>query len=434
MLISELEDKKILLLGFGREGQDSFLFLRKRFPEKSFGIADAKEFEELSKETQNLINKDNKVILYFADSYLKQLHAYDVIIKSPGIPVEQVKPLLKNKQILTSQTNLFFSNCPGQIIGVTGTKGKSTTSALIFHVLKAAKKNVHLVGNIGEPVLQFLDGAKKDDIFVYELSSFQLEILDRSPHIAIFLNLYAEHLDRHKNLKEYAAAKSNITRFQSQNDYLIFNDTDEYVQKIAESSLAHKIPFKPSQVKSSAFAAPLQPVLLTAKLFGIHKEHALKSLTKFKPLPHRLHSIGTHRGITFYDDSLATIPEATTAALTILGKNVHTLIAGGYDRGIPQSSLAAAILKSNIRTLVLFPETGKGLWSHIEKANPSHNIKHFSAADMKEAVKLGYENTPKGSICLLSPAASSFNMFQDYKDRGEQFQKFVNLYGKKAYT
>src|SRR3989344_5245588 len=191
MLISELQDKQILILGFGREGQDSFLFLREKFPEKSIGIADQKEFEELSPEAKLLLNKDRKVVLYVGDSYVKQLNKYDVVIKSPGIPFHALKPYLKKNQILTSQTNIFFANCPGTIVGITGTKGKSTTASLIYHVLKGGlARRVHLVGNIGEPVLKFLEGATKDDVFVYELSSFQLENATQSPHIAVFLNLY----------------------------------------------------------------------------------------------------------------------------------------------------------------------------------------------------------------------------------------------------
>ena len=157
MLISELKDKQILILGFGREGQDSFLFLREKFPEKSIGVADQKEFGELSPEAKFLLNKDKKVVLYFGDNYLKQLNKYDVIVKSPGIASHVLKPYLKKHHILISQTNIFFANCPGTIVGITGTKGKSTTSSLIYEVLKSGlARRVHLVGNIGEPVLKFL--------------------------------------------------------------------------------------------------------------------------------------------------------------------------------------------------------------------------------------------------------------------------------------
>ncbi|HEY4510113.1 MAG TPA: UDP-N-acetylmuramoyl-L-alanine--D-glutamate ligase [Candidatus Paceibacterota bacterium] len=433
MLIAEFQDKQILILGFGREGQDSFLFLREKFPEKSIGIADKKEFEELSPEAKLLLNKDRKVVLYVGDSYLKQLNKYDVVIKSPGIPLGALKPYLKKNQILTSQTNIFFANCPGTIVGVTGTKGKSTTASLIYHVLQGGPK-VHLIGNIGEPALQFLAGAGKDDVFVYELSSFQLEIATQSPHVAVFLNLYPEHLDHHGSFEAYAKAKAHITKFQTEKDYLIYNEDDEEVSRIAVASKAQKLAFTPhvSRAKGAGFAASVQPAYLVAKLFSIPKEKVEKALKAFKPLPHRLELVGTHHGIVFYNDSLATIPEATIAALDILGNKVATLIVGGYDRGIQFPKLAERILHSGVRNLILFPITGELVLKEIEVLRKDRSLpKCFHVQNMAEAVELSYQYTPKGRICLLSPAASSFNLFRDYKHRGEEFKNWITHYGKK---
>ncbi|MEK7542174.1 MAG: UDP-N-acetylmuramoyl-L-alanine--D-glutamate ligase [Patescibacteria group bacterium] len=438
MLISQLKGKKILILGFGREGQDSFLFLRKHFPEKNLGIADKKEFEEFPTETQRMLNQDSKVVLYFGSSYLKQANKYDVIIKSPGIPPHILKPYLKKQQILTSQTNIFFANCPGKIVGVTGTKGKSTTASLISKVLKIGGVKAHLIGNIEKPVLQFLDDATKDDVFVYELSSFQLETANQSPHIAIFLNLYPEHLDRHGTFKAYETAKANITKFQAENDYLIFNETDKEVKLIALKSKAKQIPFAPKREKNALYAAAPQPVFLVAKLFNISKEKVQKVIESFKPLPHRLELVGTHRGITFYNDSLATIPEATIAALDMLGNKVATLLVGGYDRGIKFKALAERILQSKVQNLILLPTTGELVFKELEdlhaKQKNGQLPKLFRVQSMAEAVELAYQHTPRDSICLLSPAASSFNMFRDYKERGDEFKNFVNRYAKKART
>ena len=435
MLISELQDKQILILGFGREGQDSFLFLREKFPEKSIGIADQKEFEELSPEAKLLLNKDRKVVLYVGDSYVKQLNKYDVVIKSPGIPFHALKPYLKKNQILTSQTNIFFANCPGTIVGITGTKGKSTTASLIYHVLQGGlARRVHLVGNIGEPVLKFLEGAAKDDVFVYELSSFQLENATQSPHIAVFLNLYPEHLDHHGSLEAYAKAKANIAKFQSAEDYLIYNEEDLEVSRITASSKAQKLGFRPARAKQQVFAASTQPAYLVAKLFSIPKEKVEKALKTFKPLPHRLELVGTRKGIVFYNDSLATIPEATIAALDILGNKVATLLVGGYDRGIQFPKLAERILQSSVRNLILFSTTGELVWKEIEILHAKMGGKlpqHFPVHTMAEAVELSFRHTPKGRICLLSPAASSFNLFRDYKHRGDEFKNWVTRYGKK---
>ncbi|HZX50133.1 MAG TPA: UDP-N-acetylmuramoyl-L-alanine--D-glutamate ligase [Candidatus Paceibacterota bacterium] len=432
MLIAELKDKEILILGFGREGQDSFLFLRTKFPQKSIGIADQKEFDQLAPETQKLLNRDRKVVLYMGDSYLAQVNKYDVVIKSPGIPRGLVLPLVKKSQVLCSQTSLFFDNCPGTIVGITGTKGKSTTASLIYEVLKQGKIKAHLIGNIEQPVFQFLEAATKDDVYVYELSSFQLEGLQKSPHIAVFLNLYPEHLDHHGDFKTYVQAKASIAKFQTPEDYFIFNETDPEVSRIAKLTKAAKIPFTPTRENGASFVAATEPVFLVAELFDISKEKAQKAIAVFKPLAHRLELVGEKRGITFYNDSLATIPEATIAALDALGENVATLIAGGFDRGVPMGKLAQRIAESNIKTLVLFPTTGEKLWKEIEKAQPNGELpKHFFANTMADAVEICYRETPKGKICLLSPAASSFNMFRDYKERGEEFKKFVKLYATK---
>src|SRR3989344_4871697 len=187
MLINGLENKKILILGFGREGRDTFRFLRKLFPKKKIGIADQK----------------------FDKNYLKKIGDYDIIIKTPGIPAKILssQKFRRAGQIITSQAEIFLKNCPGMIIGVTCTKGKSTTSYWIYQVLKNGGLKAHLVGNIGKPVLTYLLKAGKEDIFVYELSAHQLYNLKKSPRIAVLLNIYPEHLDYYKSFKEYWQAK-----------------------------------------------------------------------------------------------------------------------------------------------------------------------------------------------------------------------------------
>ncbi len=436
MLISELQDKHILILGFGREGQDTFLFLRKKFPKKQIGIADQKLHISHGREKY--------VIRHVGKNYLGALKNYDVVIKSPGIPNWKIAPFLKKRHTVTSQTEIFFDECPGTIIGVTGTKGKSTTSSLIHAVLKEGGFKTHLIGNIEKPVLQFLRNAKPEDIFVYELSSFQLTNIKKSPAIAVFLNLYPEHLDYYQgNFLAYAAAKANITKHQTQTDFLIYNAKDPLVSKIAKRSKAQKLPFGgavlglsphrgagtvPAQrAATQRWIASSEPAVLVGKLFGIPQKKIRQALKHFKPLPHRLERVGEWKGVTFYNDSLATIPEATMSALDFLGSKVHTLIAGGYDRGLTFEKLGKKMGESNVKTLILFPTTAEKIFSSIQKPPQC-----FFANTMEEAIQLSYSHTPRGKICLLSPAASSFNMFKDYKDRGEQFKKLAKRYGEKA--
>ncbi|GAH95557.1 unnamed protein product [marine sediment metagenome] len=239
MILEDLKNKNFLVLGIGREGIDSLKFLRKLFPKKILGIADRLKIKDL-----RLRIKDKRTRLHLGKNYLKALKDYDVIIKSPGIPIHlpEIEKAFKEGKV-TSQTEIFFENCPGKIIGVTGTKGKGTTSSLIYRILKEGGFKVHLIGNIGKPVLSTLFfKVKANDIFVYELSSHQLYNLKKSPQVAVFLNLFAAHLDYYKNFREYVNAKANITRYQTNRDYLIFNSQDKFVKKIAKSSRAKKIP------------------------------------------------------------------------------------------------------------------------------------------------------------------------------------------------
>ncbi|MCH7604742.1 UDP-N-acetylmuramoyl-L-alanine--D-glutamate ligase [Patescibacteria group bacterium] len=429
-----MEQKKVLILGFGREGQDSFLFLRKKFPGKTIGVADQLTLAKLSLAAKKLLRKDTPTRLHFGKSYLRSLKGYDIIIKSPGIAPHIIAPFLTKEQKITSQTDIFFQNCPGTIIGITGTKGKSTTASLISEVLKYGGVKTHLVGNIEMPVLQFLQKATRDDVFVYELSSFQLEYLKASPHIAVLLNLYPEHLDHHETFATYTKAKTNITRSQSKQDFLIFNIQDKNVKKIAEKSKAKKIPFSPKKPSTAKpfLIASLEPAFIIGKLFKIPKATIATTIKNFKPLEHRLEFVGTYKGIEFYNDSLATIPEATITAIHALGKNTDTLILGGFDRGLSFTILAIQIIQSSVQTVILFPTTGQKIWKSIQKASKKDvPPQHFFANNMRQAVKLCYEHTNTGKVCLLSPASSSFNMFEDYKDRGEQFKTLVKSYGAK---
>jgi hypothetical protein len=241
MRLEELKNKKVLILGLGREGKDTFKFLSKIFPEKTFGIADKDKNCELRITNYEL----RKIRWHLGENYLKALKDYDVIIKSPGVPIHlpEVERAFREGKI-TSQTEIFFENYKGKIVGITGTKGKSTTASLIYKVLKEGGLKVHLAGNIGKPVLNYLISSKEDEVFVYELSSHQLYNLKISPHIAVFLNIYPEHLDYYKDFNEYLMAKANITLCQTENDFLVYNFKDKNVRKIAEKSKAKKIPIK----------------------------------------------------------------------------------------------------------------------------------------------------------------------------------------------
>ena len=413
---------RILILGFGREGQDTFLFLRKLFPKKILGIADIKyKIRDTRYEIQN-------VKWHIGRDYLKALKDYDIVIKSPGIPFK-ILPKSALKKIVT-QTDIFFNNCPGKIVGITGTKGKSTTASLIYKILKQGRVKAHLVGNIGKPVLNLLFSATPKDVYVYELSSHQLYNLKKSPHIAVFLNIYPEHLDYYRNFKEYTAAKSNITRYQKKDDYLVYNSEDKIASEIAKKSKAKKNP-----IKGKYYALNRAAARAVGKIFKISTKVIAKAIKAFKPLPHRLELVGTFKGITFYNDALSTIPETTILAMEALGKRVQTIFLGGFDRKINFKKLAKSVLKNkNIKNIILFPTTGEKIWKEIVKsARGRASIqlpRHFFVDNMPDAVKLAYQHTQKGKICLLSCASTSFSIFRDYKEKGNLFKKYVKKFAK----
>ena len=420
MKLNELKNEKILILGFGREGMDNFRFLRKIFPEKVLGVGDQKKIQ-IPK------SKFQKVKLHLGKNYLKALKDYDVIIKSPGIPFKILPKSVLSK--VTTQTEIFFENCPGKIVGITGTKGKSTTASMIYEILKAGGIRAHLVGNIGKPVLNLLFSATPKDVYVYELSSHQLYNLKKSPQIAVFLNIYPEHLDYYKNFREYVRAKANIARYQTKDDYLVFNSGDKLVREIAKKSKAKKIPIKGKYYSLNKAAAKA-----VGKIFKIPQKIIQKAIREFKPLPHRLELVGNYKRITFYNDALSTIPETAILAMEALGKRVQTIFLGGFDRKINFKKLAKFILKNkNIKNLILFPTTGEKIWKEILKLNTGLTRvklpKHFFVNNMPEAVKLAYENTQKGKICLLSCASTSFSIFRDYKEKGNLFKKYVKKQG-----
>ena len=471
---------RIAILGFGREGIDTFKFLRKLFPEKILGVADRDKNSKLKTPRRRapilckqvrgtastLRGGQNSKLLkktswHLGENYLKALKNYDVIIKSPGIPIHlpEIEKAFKEGKI-TSQTEIFLENCPGKVIGITGTKGKGTTSSLIYGILKEGGFKAHLVGNIEKPALSLLLKAKANDIFVYELSSHQLFNLKKSPQIAVFLNLFPAHLDYYKNFNEYIRAKANITSHQKKKDILIYNYEDKLVREIARKSKAQKIPFsskipfeflaswKKSQMKGNFNLLNTMAAVAVGKILGVSKKDIARAIEKFKALPHRLEFVGKYKEIKFYDDSLATIPEATIGAIEALGKEVETIILGGYESYVDYKKLAKKVLESKIKTVILFPPSGCKIWKTLASQNkkmPKHffvdkemkkkfsssSSPHYKAAQcMKDAIRLCYQYTKRGKICLLSCASPSYGIFKNYKERGSLFNQYVKKYAR----
>jgi UDP-N-acetylmuramoylalanine--D-glutamate ligase len=456
-LTSGISDS-ILILGYGREGQSVFSFLRNRYPHLKISVAD-----KVAHPSPELTQADS---LYFGLDYLKHLSRYEIIVRSPGIPL-QTKEILEAKSKgaqLTSATNLFFEHAPGQIVGVSGTKGKSTTASLLAAVLASKHQDVRLVGNIGTPALSGLEDATSETRFVVELSSFQLEDSHRSPEASVLLPIYPEHLDHHGSLAAYLEAKSRIYAAQQPEDLLVCHEQAATLVFGNRAPIARTliVSSEPSP-RAAAFVkngvlylkgeqGNLEPLvemsslpiigrknaenaLLAACLgraLGISLDSCKEALLGFQGLAHRLEPLGCFKGINFVNDSLSTIPQATEHALQALGSSVQTLILGGHNRGIDYSCLCPLLAESKVETLILFPSTGEIIYEHLKEyyspATPPQRC--FFVTAMEDAVRLGYQHTSVGSTCLLSPAASSLNLFRDYQDRGDQFKAAVKKYEK----
>lgn len=449
--MDRLEDHSILILGYGREGRSTHRYLVRKGSRARIGVADRSAATDVVA----------PATIHVGDHYLDHLKDYDVIVRSPGVPhrLPDLVAATQRGQRITTHLNLFFSECPGATVGVTGTKGKSTTSALIAHIAKAAYRDVRLVGNIGHPALDSLEGSDKETLFVVELSSQQLVDLSHSPHIAVVLALVPEHLDFHGTFDDYVAAKTNIVLYQTTGDVVVFNPEHETAERIASHSKARRRIFSVAARSDAVCSLKGDSLLLRRgeSLIDLVKRDELpllgpgnlenvmaaatvavelsvpvgdiqQRIRSFHPLDHRLELVGQVRGIRFYNDSLATVPQATIHALQALGPDVATLIAGGYDRGLDYSELGRYVAETRVRTLILFPSTGARISDEVVKAAGDHPPAAHFVASMEEAVRLAIDVTAPGKICLLSPASASFGMFRDYEDRGEQFRSGVRRY------
>jgi UDP-N-acetylmuramoylalanine--D-glutamate ligase len=443
-IIDKLSNKNILLLGFGKEGKSSYAFIRKYLPQVSVTVANKDELTDTS-----VFAHDPHTYLLTGKHYLDTINEYDIVLKSPGISLKHIIHSLDRNKI-SSQTDLFLRAFAPQCIGVTGTKGKSTTASFIYHVLKYLKNDTLLAGNIGIPLFDIVEDITPNTKIVLELSSHQLEFIRKSPHISILLNLFEEHLDHYNSLLDYQQAKLNIACYQSADDYFIYNTTDISIanllktSKITSNLVGFSLldnPLATIYTKNQYFYKKEEKICEITPDFPLKGEHNLLNTTaliaaivcmedvdlsqikdavySFHGLPHRLEFIGEFDGILFYNDSISTVPQASIAAVQSL-KNVNTLILGGFDRGIDYQPLIDFIENSEIENIIFTGEAGKRM---LSLSNNLKNKRLFFKESYTEIVSLAKMHTKKGSICLLSPAAASYDQFRNFEHRGDTFKK-----------
>ncbi len=449
-IISFLKDKKIAILGFGLEGKSTYNFIRKHLPKKQLDIRYNKE--NINEENEYL-NKDKNLQFITGSKYLEKIENYDIILKSPGISFKNID-ISKFEDKISSQLELFLEYSKSLTIGITGTKGKSTTSSLIYEMLKNQNKDVELLGNIGTPIFDEIDKIKENTITVLEISSHALQYIKKSPNISILLNLYEEHLDHYKSFEEYGDAKFNIFKFQNKEDIAIFNlDNKEIAKKqyhfkksdygitinninnnITENTIYMEDKYiycnnkkmysinDKRKLKGNHNLNDIMFVLAVSNILNLDLEKTINAINEFNPLEHRLEYVGKFDGVYYYNDSIATIPEATIESIKALD-NVNTLIVGGNDRGVNQENLIKFLKESKIENIICLPKTGEYIYEGLNKTNK----KVVKAENMEEAVKRAKELTKKNTICLLSPAASSYGYFKNFKERGNMFKYYAKI-------
>lgn len=417
---------KVVIAGFGVEGQASLLYWHNQGAEVS--IADERDTLRVPVEATHAI--------LGADAF-SQLDEFDLIIRSPSVNPAK----LPYGDKVWSATNEFLAQCPAPIVGVTGTKGKGTTSSLIAAILRASRKTVHLVGNIGVPALEVLPNVTAEDVVVYELSSFQLWDAQKSPHVAVVLMIEPDHLDVHATMDEYVTAKSQIVRHQAQDDVVLYHPTNVFSAAIAEAGESHALRYAvpddgQAYVKENTFFIQDIPIcnVDALQIVGVHnqenacaaisaalavggiRESVEAGLRSFTGLPHRLKFVREVNGVSYYDDSIATTPGSAIAALRSFTVP-RCIILGGSDKGVSYDDIVAECKTTNA-TVIAIGQTGNVIAELCARAGVSC---YRETGLMNDVVARAAELATEGSVVILSPASASFDQYANYGDRGNQF-------------
>jgi len=446
------------ILGFGREGKSTYKAIRKVLPDIPVTVCDQKECSPADLE---LLQGNANTTLAFGRDYLDGLHKTDLIVKSPGIPLHTFKDSNPEAKVV-SQTEIFLNLFRDQVVGITGTKGKSTTTSLLFHILKTAGRQVVLTGNIGIPPLDLIGEVEPGSVVVFEMSSHQLEHCPASPHIAVLLNIFEEHLDHYASYRHYKLAKMNISKWQEPADIFIFNGANQVIEELLwEQSPAAvrwmigratgKQPkvhcdnddlvihqeegvrrieglFAETALSGAHNRLNITAAATAAYLLKVPDKTIASAVRSFQGLPHRLEFLGKHRDILFYNDSISTIPESTIAALNTL-QATTTLILGGYDRGVCYQKLIDYLVKSQVKSIIFLGDAGRRIYREsLHQGGFPGKECHFPET-FDQGFEMAVNSTLPSGICLLSPAAASYDTFLNFEHRGDAFRKLVNKYG-----
>jgi UDP-N-acetylmuramoylalanine--D-glutamate ligase len=429
---------RIVIAGYGQEGEASLKYFREKYPNAEFIIYDQKDII-----AGGYLPRKNLEFKLSDDIFDEEIKA-DIVVRTNSLRPDKIKTLGE----ITTGTNEFFKNCPAQIIGVTGTKGKGTTASFIKSILDAAGYKTWLLGNIGVPALSALKQIKKDDIVIYELSSFQLWDIKYSPHIAVILGIEPDHLDVHRNYQEYLEAKSNIVKYQNEGDVVIYKSSNQESTNISRfSASSQKVSYGENadfRVESGYFwckntkTCPSNTVIIPgqhnlenacaaiAACWGYtqNSEIITKGLGDFKGLPHHIEKVREVNGVTYYDDSFSSAPSAAIVAIKAMTRPT-VLILGGYDRDIDFSNLVQTISElQTIKKIILIGQTREKIKELLMEA-AYEDFEVYDTQNFSEVVLRARDIATPGDNVLLSPGCASFDMFKNFYERGDKFKEIV---------
>ena len=442
---------KIIIVGYGVEGISNLIYFQQKFPDAEFVVADERPADKLP------AIPDGVKLVTGKNVFQERLDDADLVVRTASLPPRNIKTRGK----VWSATNEFFDKCPVPIIGVTGTKGKGTTCSLIASILRQAGQTVYLVGNIGVPALDVLPKIEKTDIVVFELSSFQLWDLEKSPHIAVVLMIEPDHLNVHADFADYLNAKKNIRRHQQLGDVCLYHPTNKYSREVAAAPLdrlldtgdnhgdaldfaqRYAIPDDDQvYVQDGYFCVQNRQICSTdhLRLPGAHNlenacaamsavtelpitvtnEQFVAGLESFTGLPHRLKFVAEKNGVKYYDDSISTTPGSAIAALKAFTEP-KILILGGSDKGADYTELAQEIARQQMQAVIVNGANASEIIEILHKNKVSCQVVQLEMTSMLAVVETAASQAQPGDVVILSPAAASFDMFKSYNDRGEQF-------------
>lgn len=449
-----LDGKKVAIIGMGV----SNLPLLDYFYDKNAKVT-VFDRNTLSDEIMTKINKYRYEVEIGADN-LSKLQGFDIIFRSPSALPTTLEFIdeVNRGAILTSEIEMVLKLAPCKIIGITGTEGKTTTTSIVYEIVKKAGYNCFLGGNIGKPIFTQIDKMKPEDLVILELSSFQLMNMEVSPNISAVTNMFPDHLDKHKSLEEYQQAKKSIFLNQSENGILVLNKDNDITREFAKEAKGKVIFFSSTKQLSDGYVYDREDEIIKhcidgkckdliskkdIKLRGIHnyenictalaltesiadEKTQISAIKEFVGVEHRLEFVRELDGVKYYNDSIGTSPASTIAGLNAFDENI-VLLAGGSDKGLDYKEIGETIAKK-VGTLILTGPTAEKIENATKQAlkKSKKEIEIIHCKDLQEAIITSKEKAREGDIVLLSPASASFDAFKNFMERGQKFKEFVN--------